>query len=584
MNTIEALSAYFFEALQHCFPEHNLEVFLIEITPSTKETFGHYQCNSAMKLSSLLKQKPRDIAARLLNELQNNQKLTNMVAHVEMAGPGFINIYLNPNYLAACMQTMLKSPKLGIKMHRKPQRIVIDFSGPNTAKEMHVGHLRSTIIGDCLARLFEFLGDDVLRLNHVGDWGTAFGMLIAEMKEHAPEVLEGKEATDLSQLMAWYRHSKTRFDTDENFKWRAQQEVVALQRGDALSLHAWQIVCKVSRKAYQEIYDLLDISLIERGESFYNHMLMDLVADLEQKNLVTISEGAKCIFLENFSNREGGLLPLMVQKSDGGFNYATTDMAALYHRLKIEKADRVIYVTDAGQVNHFKMIFAAAQRAGFLDPKHHRVDHVTFGVVLGPDGKKFKTRSGETERLIDLLTKAIERAYAILIDRNPQMDKHEAAERAKILGINAIKYADLSSQRTNDYVFSYERMLRFEGNTAAFLMYAYVRINSLKRKIGIDVEVLKQTATIKLIHPAEINLALLLNQFSEVLTQLTQDLLPHRLTDYLYKLAEQFNIFFRDCRVQGDPAQNSRLLLCEVVANVMTCGFHLLGLKTVERM
>jgi arginyl-tRNA synthetase len=449
---------------------------------------------------------------------------------------------------------------------------------------MHVGHLRTTIIGDCLARVFEFLGHDVLRLNHVGDWGTQFGMLIAYMKENSPEVLTGKTATDLMHLMEWYRASKKQFDIDPAFKQKAQQEVISLQGGDADSLCAWRIICDISKKAYREIYKLLDIRIIDRGESFYNPFLADLVADLEKKGLIKISEGAKCIFLENFLNREGQPLPLILQKADGGYNYDTTDMAALKHRVEVEKGDRLIYVVDAGQSTHFQMIFAAAEKADYVDRKKVRVEHVAFGLVIGPDGKKFRTRSGETEKLIDLLQAAVFEADKILREKSPDMNIQERENLASALGIGAIKYADLSCHRTGDYVFSYERMLRFDGNTAAFLMYAYVRIAGIKRKVQVDMKEIQEKNKIQLEHPTELALATHLAQFGEILEQVAEELLPNRLTDYLYRLAEKFNAFFRDCRVEGTPQQNSRLLLCELTARVLKQGLDLLGVKTVARM
>jgi len=449
---------------------------------------------------------------------------------------------------------------------------------------MHVGHLRSTIIGDCLARLFEFLGHDVLRLNHIGDWGTAFGMLIAYMKEQAPDVLTGKKDTDLTHLVGWYKASKQLFDMDPAFKKKSQLEVVALQGGDPESLKAWHIICDISSRAYQQIYDLLDVKLIERGESFYNPMLADTVADLEKKGLITISDGAKCVFVEGFQNREGNLLPLMVQKSDGGYNYDTTDMATIYHRIHDEKGDRLIYVTDSGQSVHFQMIFKVAEMAGYLDPKKVKVDHVPFGLVLGPDGKKFKTRSGDTEKLIDLLTTAIDHADKILQERSPELSEKERHHLAHALGIGAIKYADLSCNRTGDYVFSYDRMLRFEGNTAAYLMYSYVRVAGIKRKVNVNVETILKSESIRLEHPSEISLGVHLSQFGEALENVSRDLLPNRLTDYLYALAEKFNAFFRDCRVEGSPEQNSRLLLCEAVARTMKQGLDILGVQTVDRM
>lgn len=556
----------------------------LELVQSSHDKFGHYQFNSAMKLTKIVQQNPRQIAEKIIQNVDKQwDKDLIMIDHLEVAGPGFINITLNSSFITQTVQAILDQPHLGLALPQK-QRVIVDFSSPNTAKEMHVGHLRSTIIGDCLARLYEFLGYDVLRLNHLGDWGTSFGMLIAYMKKHAPEVLTGEQTTDLTHLVAWYKASKKIFDNDPAFKLASQQEVVALQSGDAKALLAWQIICDISRTAYQEIYDLLDVKIIERGESFYHYMLADVVNELESKGLVSLSEGAKCIFLEGFQNREGESLPLMVQKSDGGYNYDTTDMAAIKHRVQVEHADRIIYVVDAGQSTHFQMIFKAAELAGYLDPAKVRVDHVPFGLVLGADGKKFRTRAGETERLLDLLNTAIKEAEIILLEKAPDLAETERHELAKALGIGAVKYADLSCHRTSDYVFSYERMLKFEGNTAAFLMYAYVRVAGIKRKIKADVASIQRSATIKLEHPTEIALGVQLMQFGEALEQVAQDMLPNRLTDYLYILAEKFNAFFRDCRVEGTPQQNSRLLLCEAVARTLKQGLEILGVKPVERM
>lgn len=582
-DLISTLSDHFKHAIVHAFPSLQEEGATIpnEVTVSTNEKFGHYQCNSALKLSKLLKQNPRQVAEMILSHFDYSDGL---VEKMEIAGPGFINVTLTPTHLSKGVNHVLRDSHLGIDLPLHPQRIIIDFSSPNVAKEMHVGHLRSTIIGDCLARLFEFLGQTVIRLNHLGDWGTAFGMLIAYMKEEAPHVLTGQQPTDLTHLVTWYREAKKKFDADAEFKRTSQLEVVALQQGEPQSRQAWEIICAISSQAYREIYTLLNVHLLDRGESFYNPLLPGLVKDLEQKGLVQISDGAKCIFLEGFQNREGETLPLMIQKSDGGYNYDTTDMAAIRYRIQEEKADRIIYVTDAGQSTHFQMIFKAAEKAGYLDPQRVRVDHVPFGLVLGPDGKKFRTRSGETERLIDLLQAAIDQAEKILAERNLDMAPQERKQLAHALGIGAIKYADLACHRMSDYVFSYDRMLRFEGNTAAFLMYSYVRIGGIKRKIGIDPKSLEDKHHIHLEHPAEINLGLHLLRFNEVLNQVAEDLLPHRLTDYLYTLAEKFNIFFRDCRVEGSSQQNERLLLCEATARVMKQGLDILGVPTVEKM
>lgn len=569
------------DAFQNAYPEYDFRENPIEVTLSTHSRFGHYQCNSAMKLAKVLKQSPKAIAERALSFLKNPPQIP-VIQKAEVAGAGFINIDLNSLFISDYAEQLRHQTQL-VEQTVPPQKIVIDFSSPNTAKEMHVGHLRSTIIGDALARLFEAQGDDVLRLNHLGDWGTAFGMLIAYLKQQEPAVLSGKKTAELSLLVSCYKQSKALFDADPEFKRAAQQEVVALQSGDLEALKAWEIICDISRKAYQEIYDFLDINIQERGESFYNPFLKQVIEDVEAKKFVTISDGAKCIFLEGYTNREGEPLPFMLQKSDGGYNYATTDMAAIKHRIQVEKADRLLYVIDSGQSIHLQMLFTAAEKVGYLDPQKVKVDHVAFGLVLGPDGKKFKTRSGETERLMDLLTNAIDKAESILRERNEtSKDPFSEAEIhsiARVLGINAIKYADLSCNRLHDYTFSYDRMLRFEGNTAAFLMYSYVRIHGIKRKI-------KNAAPshIALKEPAEIALGLHLCQFNDLLASIAVDLMPNRLCEYLFELSEKFNAFFRDCRVEGDAAQNERLALCELTQKVLQTGMHLLGLQAVERM
>lgn len=581
-SVIELLTSFFHRAVARAFPELPNEKLSVEITPSTQDTFGHYQCNSAMKLAKELKSNPRQIAQKIVASCMEDPGHHQFIQALDVAGPGFINITLNKHFLQAEVARIFL-PNLGITAPSK-QKIVVDFSSPNTAKEMHVGHLRSTIIGDSLAKTFEFLGHDVLRLNHIGDWGTSFGMLIAFLKRSEKGQIEDLQSMSLTELVIAYKAAKKLFDEDSAFKKQSQLEVTALQGGQKDSIAIWKVICETSRKAYQEIYDFLDVSIIERGESFYNPELSGVVADLEQKGLVQLSDGAKCIFLEGFQNREGELLPLMVQKSDGGYNYDTTDMAAIRQRTHDEKADRIIYVTDAGQATHFQMIFAAAQKAGYLNLSKVRVDHVPFGLVLGLDGKKFKTRSGDTEKLIDLLNVAVEKATAILEERNPEWTESMRKEVAKSLGIGAVKYADLSGHRLSDYTFSYERMLRFEGNTAAFLMYAYVRVLGIQRKVGVDIDDLIKNASIQIEHPSEVSLALCLARFPEVIEQVAQELLPNRLTDYLYGLAETFNVFFRDCRVEGAIEQNSRLLLTEATRRVLKQGFTLLGLKPVERM
>ncbi len=568
------------QAIIHQFSAEVVDPMLLqaEITESTQPQFGHYQCNSALKIAKILKVNPRQIAKQIADVVDlYDQAGHRMIEKIEIAGAGFINIFLCSDFLAKRIECMLSDERLGVPLVNK-EKIIVEFSSPNIAKELHVGHLRSTIIGDALARLFEFLGYEVLRLNHVGDFGTQFGMLIAYIQKY--EALAFQNTIDLSTLMSWYKKAKHQFDQDPEFKKLSQLEVVKLQQGNKNSFQIWERICEVSRAAFQGIYQLLDVRLIERGESFYSPYLAQIVADLEQKGLVTISNGAKCIFLDGFVGRDNTPLPMIVQKSDGGYNYETTDMAALYHRVQKEKATRIIIVTDAGQSLHFAMIFKAAEKAQYFDPKQVQLDHVPFGVVLGPDGKKFKTRSGETEKLIDLLMGAIQRAKQILETRLPLLSEEELEMSAKILGIDAVKYADLCCHRIKDYVFSYDRMLKFEGNTAAFLLYAYVRIQGIKRKVG--KEAVK--GPIVLSHPSEVAMAFHLCLFPETLQMMSQDLLPNRLCDYLYALAEKFHAFFRDCRVEGSSEENSRLLLSEVAAQVLKKGLSILGLQTLERM
>ncbi len=550
-----------------------------DISPCAQEEFGHYQCNSPMRLAKSLKMAPRAVAQKIIDHLDRS-----IYSKIEIAGPGFINLTLSAEFLSEQLQQVLGDPVLGASLPVKRERIIVEFSSPNVAKELHIGHIRSTIIGDCLARVFEFLQQDVVRLNHIGDWGTQFGMLITYMKESAPNILSGKEQTTLEALMAWYRAAKGKFDADPDFKKRSQLEVVRLQAGDPETLRAWKLICEISRRGFQEIYDLLNVKITERGESFYNPFLKEVVEAFEKKGLVVVSNGAKCIYLDGFKNREGEPLPLMIQKSDGGYNYDTTDLAALHHRIFVEKADRIIVLTDAGQSLHFQMLFAAAEKIGWLDRKKTQVDHVGFGLVLGPDGKKFKTRSGETEKLIDLLTEAVSRAHAIASERLPDADSKEISRLARVIGIGAVKYSDLSSCRTKDYTFSYDRMLRFEGNTAVFLLYSYVRICGIQRKSGMDAGQILQQGTIALSHPSEIALGLHLRRFGEALEFIVRDLLPNRLTDYLYELAERFNAFFRDCHVIGSAEQASRLVLCELTARILRQGLEILGLETVDRM
>ena len=554
-----------------------------DVAKCLQEDFGHYQCNSALKLAKILKKNPRDVAKMIIENIDTKEDQKNIFSKIEIAGPGFINMSLDKSFLSNLLNKINNDNRLLAFDDHKKHKVIVEFSAPNIAKQLHVGHLRSTIIGDSIARLFEYLNFDVLRLNHIGDWGTQFGMLIIYLKKYKPKVLTKEEKADLSTLTEWYKEARKLFDSDEKFKKESQLEVVNLQSKEKTAYGAWKIIYEISRQAFEEIYELLDIKLIERGESFYNDDLPTVIKELEEKKLITVSDGAKCAYIEGFQNREGNPLPIIVQKSDGGYNYDTTDIAAFRHRCKVEKADRIIIVTDSGQALHFQMLYPLVVKAGYLDPNKTRFDHVTFGVVLGEDKKKFKTREGETTKLIDLLTKAVDHAKKILKEKL-DLDDKTLNEYAKRLGISAIKYADLSNHRIKDYVFSYDKMLSLEGNTAAFLFYSYVRILSIKRKVNLDLNKIITTDKIELQHPSEISLGFHLARFQEVIDLMQKDLLPNRLADYLYELATRFNLFFRDCRVEGTSEQNSRLLLSFLTEKTLKMGFDILGLMPLDRM
>lgn len=565
------------------FPDTDLSPFSpLEITQTSRIDLGHYQCNSAMKMSSSLRITPREVGNFFVNRWKEFPD--SMIAHMEVAGPGFINIFLSKEYLSERLTKMIRKERFGIPSMNKRKKVIVDFSSPNIAKELHVGHLRSTIIGESLSRLLEFLGYEVVRLNHIGDFGTQFGMLLQYLKEKEPTAFSKEDQPTLSSLMHWYREAKKMFDQDEEFKKRAQLRVVSLQSKEKESVDLFEQICNISRKGFQEVYALLQVDLEERGESFYAPWLPQVIADFEEKRLLTHSEGAKCAFLEGFVTKEKKPLPLILQKSDGGYNYATTDLAALYYRVNKDRADRILYVVDGGQRLHFEMVFQAAKQVGYYSPKAVDVSMVLFGVVLGPDGKKFKTRSGTTEKLIDLLDQAVEKAKEVLKERLKETSSKEIDDLAKILGIDAVKYADLSCHRLKDYLFSYEKMLRFDGNTASYLLYSYVRIESIKRKVQKEVSSLIERVPIVLEHPAEVALGLRLGQFGEALSAMDRELLPNRLADYLYSLAEAFHKFFQDCRVHGGERENARLVLCELTSRVLKKGLFILGLQTLPRM
>ena len=556
------------------------------VANASNANFGDFQCNSAMALAKELKLAPRAIAEQLVSNLEPNAAFETP----SIAGAGFINIKLKQEFLEAQLNEVMNDRRLGVCSASAPKNVIIDMSSPNIAKEMHVGHLRSTIIGDSIARTFEFLGHKVLKLNHVGDWGTQFGMLIAELKEQFPAALTTAEALDLGDLVDFYKQSKKHFDEDVEFKARAHQEVVRLQSNDPDSKKAWHLLCNQSRRAFDELYRILDIQhLNERGESFYNDMLADTVNELMSKGVAVEDQGAKCVFLDGYLNEEGKPLPLIVQKKDGGFNYAATDIAALRFRVEHDNADEIIYVVGAEQALHLQMMIKAAHKAGWVS-ENVRTEHVGFGAVLGEDGKKLKTRSGETVRLKDLLDEAVQHAREDLESRLKEKDKVETeewkSEISQMIGIAAVKYADLSLNRMTNYVFSFKRMLSLQGNTAPFMMYAYVRVRGIGREGAIDLSKLDKNSQIILGHPSEFELAKQILRFEDVLQDVTESFLPNRICEYLFDLSQKFNHFYEFCPVLSaeEPLRTSRLILCELTAQTISIGMSLLGIKVPERM
>lgn len=582
-----------------------------KLTPATRPDFGDYQCNAAMSLSKKLKQKPRDVAAKILEKLD----VSDLCSEPTVAGPGFINLTLKDEFVHDKLNAMLADrSRLGVAKRSPPMRVVVDFSSPNIAKDMHVGHLRSTIIGDTLSRILEFLGHTTIRLNHTGDWGTQFGQLITYMKAECPELLEADEdgqsavaAAAIGDLVEFYRRAKQRFDEDEDFKRAALAEVVELQGGNEKTLQAWKLICDLSRIEFQKIYDRLDINLEERGESFYNPFLPDVVKTLEGKGLAVRNKGAMVVFLEGdqFKGRDGDPLPVIIQKSDGGFLYATTDLAAVRYRAGEDQANRIVYVTDVGQSLHFQQIFAVVRKSQLI-PDNVILEHVPFGLVQGSDGKKFKTRSGAAPKLSELLDEARDRvrreietreaeetAKAEENDQAPpeKRTEEQLAKISEIIGVAAVKYADLKNNRTSNYKFSFDKMVKLEGDTAPYIMYAYARVQGIYRTAS-EASGLESSADLKNVGFAfekaeERALAKMLLRLPEVLGELERDLLPHVLCEYVKTLTSRFNQFYEQCPVvhaSSAEVQKSRLALCQLSADTLQLCLALLGIPTLERI
>ncbi|WP_434669604.1 arginine--tRNA ligase [Klebsiella sp. B345] len=551
-----------------------------QVRQSAKIQFGDYQANGVMAVAKKLGMAPRQLAEQVLTHLD----LNGIANKVEIAGPGFINIFLDPAFLAENVNNALASDRLGVAQPQA-QTIVVDYSAPNVAKEMHVGHLRSTIIGDAAVRTLEFLGHKVIRANHVGDWGTQFGMLIAWLEKQQQENA-GEMA--LSDLEGFYRDAKKHYDEDEVFAERARSYVVKLQGGDEYFRQMWRQLVDITMSQNQITYDRLNVTLTRddvMGESLYNPMLPGIVADLKAKGLACESEGATVVFLDEYKNKEGEPMGVIIQKKDGGYLYTTTDIACAKYRYETLHADRVLYYIDSRQHQHLMQAWTIVRKAGYV-PDSVPLEHHMFGMMLGKDGKPFKTRAGGTVKLADLLDEALERARRLVAEKNPDMPADELEKLANAVGIGAVKYADLSKNRTTDYVFDWDNMLAFEGNTAPYMQYAYTRVLSVFRKADIDEQALA-AAPVILTEDREAQLAARLLQFEETLTVVAREGTPHVMCAYLYDLAGLFSGFYEHCPIlaaENETTRNSRLKLAQLTARTLKQGLDTLGIETVERM
>jgi arginyl-tRNA synthetase len=538
-----------------------------------------FQADGALPLARRLGRPPRDIAVDVLAAAD----LSGLAGSAVISGPGYLNVTISDSALADLVTDMQTDDRLGVPRAAAPETVVVDYSAPNVAKEMHVGHLRSTVIGDAAARLLTWLGHDVRRANHVGDWGTPFGMLI----EHLLDLGETEAAHELSvgDLNGFYRGARAKFDSDADFADRARLRVVSLQSGDETTLRLWRLLVDESEKYFLGVYDLLDVTLTSgdfAGESSYNAMLAPVVDELDRLGLLRDSEGAKVVFPAGFTGRDGQPLPVIVRKSDGGYGYGATDLAALRYRTQELKATRLLYVVGSPQHQHLEMVYQTAREAGWL-ASPARATHVAFGQVLGSDGKKFASRTGQTVKLADLLAEAVSRAAAIVAEKNPDLDPATRAGVARAVGIGAIKYADLSNDRIKDYVFAWDRMLATVGDTAAYLQYTYARIQSIFRKGEVTTG---QAGTVRIVEPAEHALALELLGFPTVIDEVAQTLQFHRLTGYLQGLAGAYTAFYDQCPVlkADDQTRDSRLVLCDLTGRVIAQGLALLGITAPPRM
>ena len=557
------------QSIKEAFLKAGIEDIPMSVSEATKPDFGDYQFNGAMALSKKLGKNPREIATQIINHLD----FTGIIEKAEIAGPGFINLWLNPLWLATQCQIALEDERLGVSIREEPIKVVVDYSGPNMAKQMHVGHLRSTIIGDTLANLLTFLGDEVIRQNHIGDWGTQFGMLIAylEMKNEDASV-------DLSDLEQFYKDAKTYFDADASFANKAREYVVKIQSGDAHCLALWQKFIDISLGHCEEVYEKLGVNLTRndvRAESFYNDALPQIVSALNSKGMLQESDGAQCVFLEENE------IPVIVQKGDGGYLYATTDLAALKYRSETLGVKRISYVVDARQAEHFNQVFQVAKKANFVTEDVH-LEHIGFGMMMDKSGRPFKTRDGGVVKLIDLLDEAVMKAKET-INNIEEYSQEEIENLAKTIGIGAVKYADLSMNRESNYIFNWDNMLSFDGNTSLYLQYAYARIQSIFRKYNASIE-----GEIVITDVLEHRLAVMLLRFEDVLQRTANMATPHQLTTYLYELATLFMRFYEQNPILKEDVDAqirvSRLQLANLTAKTIKQGLSILGIQVVDKL
>lgn len=550
-----------------------------------------FQANGLLALAKKLKGNPRELATQVVAQLATGEG--EAISEIEVSGPGFLNITVSDEALVRTLAARAEDDRLGVPYTEKPGKTVIDYSQPNVAKEMHVGHLRSTVIGDAVMRVLEHSGETVVRRHHIGDWGTQFGMLIQYLIEHPHELdhdsAEGASGeAAMARLSRLYKASRALFDSDEEFKARARDRVVPLQSGDKETLDLWHKIVDESKIYFQDVYDQLDVEVRDAdvvGESAYNDDLQQVVKDLESSGVAVRSDGALCVFFDDVKGPDGNPTPLIVQKSNGGFGYAATDLAAIRDRVGTLHADTLLYVVDARQALHFRMVFETAQRAGWLP--EGAAKQLAFGTVLGKDGKPFKTRAGESVRLVDLLDEAVQRAADVVREKARDLSEEEIAERATQVGIGAVKYADLSNSLSRDYVFDLDRMVSLNGDTSVYLQYAYARIRSILRKAGAAGDAAPVPHPELPLAPAERALALHLDEFAQTLTSVAESYEPHKLAAYLYGLATQYTSFYEQCPVlkAGDqPTVENRLFLCELTARTLHQGMELLGIRTPERL